>query len=192
MTFLNRSSRRPRGRLVSKPLSAVVVSVILLSSFSFLASVVSEEAHFEEAFEAPARSAAIEISSVVISPTVAYVGQVITFFVNATSDSGTTLTFTIYYDFLLSDGVTINPDSPVSVNTTGNPGNVVTEFVYSAPGPLAESTYRVRLSIDDGTGAPLKNWTRVVQINDNIAPYFAPDLGSSPDDEAELDDETFT
>ena len=172
-----------------KPLSVVVVSVILLSSFSFLTSVVSDEAHLEEAVEAPARSATVTTSSFVISPMVAYAGQVITFFANATSDTGTTLTFTIYYDFVLSDGVTVNPDSPVSVNMTGNPGNVVTEFVYSEPGPVA-GTYRVRLSIDDGTGAPLKNYTRAVQINDNTAPYFAPDLGSSL--EANLDNETFT
>ena len=163
-----------------KALSVIVIAIVLLSSFSFLAAIVRDEPPLGETAEVPARSTAIVTSSFSISPRTAYVGQVVTFFANASSDLGSSLNFTIFYDYLLSDGVTPNPYSPKSVNTTGNPGSVVTQFVYGAPGNLTGSTYQVRLSITDGTGA-VKNLTRVVTIILNRAPFFAPDLGTSLD-----------
>ena len=50
--------------------------------------------------------------------------------------------------------------------------------------------YKVRLSIDDGTGAPLRNFTRAVMVIENTAPFFAPNLG--PYLQTDLDPETFT
>ncbi len=162
---------------------------MLLSSLSIIVAVVSRDISLEEAEDVPARSATVTSATLAISPTSAYVGEVITFYANATSDIGTTLTFTIYYDYILSDGITPNPESPVSVNVTGNPGNVVTEYVYSAPGNLSGS-YRVRLSVDDGTGAPPVIKTRVVTIKENAVPRISPE----PPEEVgiDLDRETYT
>jgi len=189
LTSLNGPSGQPLGRHTLKPPSVIIASIILLSSFAVLVYFVSDEASVDEVGGAPARSATIVSSSFVINPELAYVGQVMTFFVNATSDEGTNLEFTIFYDFYLSDGVTPNPDSPVSVNFTGNPGNVVTHWVYDVPGPVG-GLYIVRVSIDDHTGAPLRNLTRYVQIRENTAPYFSPDL--SPSLNLALNEETFT
>ncbi len=184
---------QPRNRCLLKPLAVFVVAIMLLSSFSIIVAVVSHDISLEEAEDVPARSAEIVEpflpSNFTISPIKAYVGQVVTFTAIAESDVATNLTFTIYYDYLLSDGVTPNPESPVSVNVTGNPGKVVTEYIYNAPGNLSGNVYRVRLVIDDGTGDQLIK-SRVVEVNENAVPYIVP----APPEEwhIPLDRETFT
>ncbi|UCE90802.1 MAG: hypothetical protein JSV90_05040 [Methanobacteriota archaeon] len=175
-------------RCLSKPISVFIVAVTLLSCFSFLASIVSDEPALERDPELPASSEAIIEPTFIVSPTSAYVGEVITFNASAESDIiGTNLTFTIYYDYFLSDGSTPNPDSPTSVNVTGNPGRAVTEYIYSQPGPVSNNYY-VRVYIDDGEA--VRYITKRITIRNNSAPYFAPDLGSALS--AELDNETFT
>ena len=163
-----------------------VVAVIVLSSFSFVVSVFCDESDVERNAELPARSAAIVESNFIISPTSAYVGQVITFNVTATSDVGTNLTFTIYYDYYLSN-MTPNPDSPTSVNVTGNPGMALTEYIYTEPGPVS-GNYYVRVYIDDGF--EVKYITKRITIRDNSPPKFNSDLGDLLP--LELDNETFT
>lgn len=187
LTFPNGIFSESRVRRLSKFISVFVVAVLLLSSFSFLISLVSDESESDEDTALPARSAAITEKNLVISPTSGYVGQVITFNATASSDIiDTNLTFTIYYDYYLSD-MTPNPDSPTSVNITGNPGKAVTEYTYSKPGPV-NGNYYVRVYIDDGDEVTYV--TKRITIRNNSAPYFAPDLGTAL--AAELDNETFT
>lgn len=181
-TFLNRLPRLSLRIVRPENLSVLVIVLLLLSSFSFLAAFVQEDAQCGDVVGGWARSEAIVTYAFAISPRTAYVGQIVTFFANASSDLGSSLTFTIFYDYVLSNG-SVNPYSPVSVNVTGNPGSIVTQFVYAAPGNLTGSQYQVRLSITDGTSSAPRNLTRVVTINLNNAPYFAPDLGSSLDAE---------
>lgn len=186
---LDRCPERPGDHRLLKPLSLAAVAIMILSSFASLALLVHDEDARGEVGDIPARSALATLNSFVISPTTAYVGQPITFIVNASApEPATNLTFTIFYDFFLPDG-TENPESPYTVNVTGNPGRIVQEHVYTAPGPYSDSTYRVRLSIDDGSG-DLLNKTRFVAVYENSAPEFGPNLGSSL--EAYLDNETYT
>ena len=166
---------------------SVFAVVILLLSLSFLVAVVSEESEPEENPEFTARSSEIVNPDFIVSPLSAYVGEVITFNATAESDISDTITFTIYYDYFLSDGVTPNPESPTSVNVTGSPGRALTEYVYSKPGPVS-GNYYVRVYVDDGDEVWYK--TKRITVRNNSAPYFAPDLGSGLS--AELDNETFT
>jgi len=131
----------------------------------------------EQTSEMPARSSTIYLlSAFAVSPsTWAYVGDTVTFFANATSDSGTTLNFTIYYDYLLANG-SINPCSPVSVDTTPNPGSISKTYVYNAPGNYTysdDNQYVVHLVINDGMGG-WRNSTRYVTIVESWAPEFTP------------------
>lgn len=158
-----------------------MVAIVLVSSFSFLALVAIQKGPLEEASEIPAGSTAIlPTPTFVITPTTAYVGDELTFTAGAVSDFGTVLTFTIYYDYLLSDGVTVNPESPVTVNVTGNPGSIVTHYSYNAPGNLTGNQYQVRLKIEDNVGG-VRWLVRAVIINSNLAPWINPDLGSAMD-----------
>ena len=101
----------------------------------------------------PASSLAVSDVTFAASPNPAYVGEEVTFWANASSTTGS-LTFTIYFDAYRYpyDG-TLNPDSGVSVNVTGSPGNVVQKFTYNTLGnfTVEDETYVVAaLYIDDG------------------------------------------
>ncbi len=116
------------------------------------------------------------IASFVAVPSYANPGDEITFYANASSDnSSATLQFIIYYDSLL---VTYqnNTQSPMSVNYTGTPGNVVTKFAYTAPGNFTGGGYSVLLVVKDGTSTASKRI--FVIVTENAAPYFAPSLPS--------------
>lgn len=182
-TFLNRHAGRSGPSPAASLKPVVVLAILLLSSFSISASMWFLPAPPGEEPPCPARSSTIVTSSFAISPKTAYVGDTVTFFANASSDFGSSLNFTIYYDYLLGDGVTVNPYSPVSYHTTGNPGSVVTTYVYNAPGNLS-GAYRVLLRITDETGA-FKDLPRAVTILavENRAPYLLPDLPSTVDTE---------
>lgn len=165
-----------------KVIASVCAALILLSSLSLIIALQQEGDSADGSQWIPARTTAIIASSFVITPTSGYVGTELTFTASATSDLGTVLNFTIYYDYVLANG-SVNPSSPVSHNTTGNPGSIVTHYVYAAPGNLTGNSYRVRLEITDGTGA-IKVLTRVVYIYLNRVPYFSPDLGPGLDAQA--------
>jgi hypothetical protein len=114
------------------------------------------------------------IASFVAVPSYANPGDEITFYANASSDnSSATLQFIIYYDSLL---VTYqnNTNSPMSVNYTGTPGNVVTKFTYTAPGNFTGGGYSVLLVVKDGTSTASQRL--FVIVTGNTAPYFAPSL----------------
>ncbi|MGB2581858.1 MAG: PKD domain-containing protein [Thermoplasmata archaeon] len=91
-----------------------------------------------------------------VSPQYAYVGEEVTFFANASSSTSSTLRFTIFYDAYIPPFPTVNPASAVTVNDTGNPGNVVQKFTYNALGNFTFTGeditfFWVRLYVDDGT-----------------------------------------
>ena len=163
-------SKRSAKLLVVLLLVAFFLPQVLVALSPSLSSGTSEE-------DIPARAALIT-ASLAISPMTGRIGEEITFFANASSDVASTLNFTIYYDYVLADGVTLNPYSPVSWNDTGNPGLVITKFTYDAPGPCTGSTYQVALFVYDGVTT--KRSVRYVTIlPGNSAPYFAPPLGAS-------------
>ncbi|MGB2581320.1 MAG: hypothetical protein WBD03_02485, partial [Thermoplasmata archaeon] len=72
----------------------------------------------------------MSVTSFKASPNPAYVGEEVTFFANASSSTSSTLRFTIFYDAYILPFPTVNPASAVTVNDTGNPGNVVQKFTY--------------------------------------------------------------
>ncbi len=132
----------------------------------------------DEAPQSDSRQASIEAillgTTLVASPSTAAVGDEITFYANASSDiPSATLTFTISYDYLLSDGSTVNPASPTSVNTTGTPGSVITKYTYDEIGPINTGSgtyYAVKLVVSDGSGAASK--LMPVYIVENTAPVL--------------------
>ncbi|HIH01491.1 TPA: PKD domain-containing protein [Thermoplasmata archaeon] len=106
-----------------------------------------------------------------------YIGEEVTFEASAHADSGTQLIFTIFYDAILDLEQTPNPNSPFSVNVTGNPGDIFTTYTYDRLGNLTSfgiSYYRVKLSVFDGTNT--LNLTRTVYVKENSAPLFELDL----------------
>lgn len=113
----------------------------------------------------------------------AYIGEEVTFWANASSDTGAeNLTFTIYYDGL--NPWTPNPASAVSVNTTGNPGAVVQKYTYNALGNFtgAYSYYYVLLYVDDGSTN--QSFPITVYVTENNPPEFVIAPG---DDETAVD-----
>lgn len=123
----------------------------------------------------PASTADVTSATIVASPSSVYVGEEVTFFANATSSSASSIKFTIYYDAIIPPPPTPNPASPVTVNITGNPGNVVQKYTYDHVGNLTGpggQYFFVRLRVDDG----VQNVSRsvLVYVNENRAPSFAP------------------
>lgn len=95
------------------------------------------------------------IANFALSPTRAYPGEPMTFYVNASSTViGATVNITIYFDYLLSDGVTVNPASPVySEYSMETPANLVTSYTYDHIGNLTDATgtyFRTRAVVYDG------------------------------------------
>jgi len=99
----------------------------------------------------------------------------VTFWVNASSDIGTSLTITIYYDYYWNPVPTLNPDSGVSVNYTGNPGSVVQNFTYNDFGNFTATDgltyFYVMLFIDDGVSGVYQAFTKL-KVRVNSAPDF--------------------
>jgi hypothetical protein len=112
------------------------------------------------------------ILSFVANPTRGYVNDTITFYANASSDTGSALNFTIYFDSMLPD-YTNNTASPSYSTTTPNPGNVVTNYTYDRLGTIdgTSGTYfRVRLYVGDGSNVVTTAIS--VYIVENSAPVF--------------------
>ena len=102
--------------------------------------------------------------TLVASPSNALVNDTITFYANVSSedDPGAILTFTIFYD-CLDQSPTINPASPVTVDTAGDPWTVVRTFAYDHPGNLTQGGspyFWVGLFVSDGTD----NYSAVIQV----------------------------
>ncbi|MBN1677267.1 MAG: hypothetical protein JW880_01880 [Candidatus Thermoplasmatota archaeon] len=110
---------------------------------------------------------AVSEATLVASPNSVYVGEEVTFFANATSSTSSSLKFTIFYDAVLPPPPTPNPASHVTVNVTGNPGNVVQWYTYDHPGNFSDAEGRyffVRLWVDDGE----QNVSRVIKVHADV------------------------
>ena len=176
-TFLNRQQAQTHLS-IRNPKALALVLIVLLLSVQLLPLAVSPDSRTPIDDGIPARAALVTISSFTISPLVVYVGQPVYFFANASSDVGTNLTFTIYYDYVLADGFTPNPQSPISVNNTDNPGSIVQTHVYSTPGNCTGSTLQVALFVYDGETTK-RSVKYVTVLEGNLAPYFSPSLGNT-------------
>lgn len=124
--------------------------------------------------EADAGTQYVDSATIVASPSRVYVNETMTFYVNATSTiPGVNLTVTIYYDYYLADGSTVNPASPVSVNVSETPANIVTKYTYDHIGNLTDADgtfFRVRVMVTEGTSTyPLSLKAFVVE---NMAPWW--------------------
>ena len=116
---------------------------------------------------------AVDWTQYKITPSRVYVDELVTFYVNATSTvSSATLTITIYYDYLLSDGSTVNPNSPVTVDTAASPASIVRTHSYDHIGNLTDDDgseyFVVRIVTTDGLSTQ-RNTTRVYVV-DNAPP----------------------
>ena len=118
-----------------------VVALLLLSPVLTLASnndssaQIQADPHTDAGVEATAVITQVTLTA---SPSMAYVGDEITFFANATSDiPAANLTFTIFYDYFNLSGV--NVYSAFTVNNTTNPGSVVTKHTYSTIGNYSDA-----------------------------------------------------
>lgn len=124
----------------------------------------------------PASSLAVS-ATFKASPNPAYVGEEVTFWANASSTVvGSSLTFTILFDAYIPPYPTPNLDTAVSVNVTGNPGNVVQKFTYNSLGnftiPADGRTYFfAKLYVNDGV-TNLSYPMLPVYVNLNSPPGF--------------------
>ena len=175
------SKRLPAASLDKRVLTFACLALLLLSSYAGLLSAPAGDDDILPSDQAvPARTTAISGVEFKAVPSWAHVGDPITFYANASTDVGSTLNFTINYDSELADG-SPNPYSPISVNVTGTPGNVVTTYTYDHEGnltnPLVEDPFfKVKLTIFDGYTT--KTETRIVYIVGNVAPAFVKTLSA--------------
>lgn len=150
--------------------ASILVFVLLLST-SAVSTIGPFGTNSNHAAKDGARTAAIDPSSVILaaSPSTALVNDTITFYANASSDDpGAILTFTIFYD-CLDQTPTINPESPVTVDTAGTPWSVVRTFVYNHPGNLTQGGlhyFWVFAFVSDGTD----NYSAGTQVYVNSPP----------------------
>ena len=129
----------------------------------------------------PVGSLALYSVEFAIVPSRVGVGEPVTFYANASSDVGLIINFTIRYDNKLPDDST-NPLSPVSIDVTGSPGQVVTTFTYDHEGnltsPLTEDPFfEVALTVYDGYTTRTEK--RLVYVVGNTAPVFVKSLAFS-------------
>lgn len=158
----------------------VLIGTVVASAYSGLPSLRDQQ----RGAPLPAHALAITISSFVASPNSVYVGEEVTFFANASSTVGSSLTFRIFYDGMKLPW-TNNTASPTSINVTGNPGSIVQKFTYNRVGNFsgAQGNYSVA-KLFVGDGASTVSTQIVVWVNErppNRAPRFSyqlpPQLG---------------
>ena len=171
---------KTRGQCLSRAhalLAAISISILLLSDIAVITDPFSTDSA-----RVPGDRARISLidsgPTLVAIPSTAYVNDSITFYANASSDDpGATLTFTIFYDYFQSLGPPVlNPSSPVTVNTTGTPGTVVTTCTYDHPGNLTlagNPYFWVTVWVNDG----MDNLSADIQVYVsrppvNMPPYF--------------------
>ena len=164
------------GPTARQVMACVLIAFLGILSFSTLLGPCDcTDGPVEDSSDIPAISLAVTVNSFVGSPNPVYLGAEITFWANATSSTGSPLTFTIFYDYYTLPGYTINLQSPVSVNTTESPGYVVQTHTYNSYGNYTSTVsgltyYFVRLIVNDG-GANVSR-TLQVMIKENTAPVF--------------------
>ncbi|MBU0623766.1 MAG: PKD domain-containing protein, partial [Candidatus Thermoplasmatota archaeon] len=178
--------RRPhlsRGSCVLRQFMIVsIIAWFVFSSFSVMLRVPPPQD--SPSFEPLQRADSLNVENANItfsaSPSYVYVNESVTFFANATSDvPAAALTFRIYFDGYTLPGLSNNTASATSVNTTGNPGSIVVNYTYNAPGNYSDANgkyFRVRLFVGDGTNTVEYPHIRV-HVNYNTAPSI---LGSVP------------
>jgi len=158
--------------------AVAALSVLVIVCFS-IASLLGAFATQSDRDSGPqgAETQAIDSLSFTIqmSPaTGASVGDVVTFFVNATSDiPSANLSFRIYFDARLATYAN-NTASGYAVGVTGNPGQFVTTYTYSAPGNWTDvATGKhyvfVRAYVQDNASTTI-NKQMTYFVNYNIAP----------------------
>ncbi len=160
-----------------KALTIVSFCLLLLSTLVSFAP-----AQAAKSDQAARTSALLPTMTLTASPMSAYVGDEITFYANASSDiPGATLIYTIFYDYYDYPYGTPNPEGAVSVNTTPNPGTVVTHYAYNTVGNFTaggKHFFWVYLFVDDGT----ENQSAYIQVFVNNPPVNEPPwILSSPD-----------
>ena len=151
----------------------LVLLVLFTSSLGMAAGLMSGCQSMEDDGD-DARVQYISSATIVASPSRVYVNETMTFYVNATSTNpGANITVTIYYDYLLSDGSTVNPASPVSVNVSETPASIVTTYTYDHIGNLSDEDgtfFRVRAVVTEGASVwPL---SLPVYVVENTAPWW--------------------
>lgn len=133
--------------------AVILVSVLLLST-SVMSISGSLGTHSGRDAERGAHTSDFSSLTLEASPSAAFVNDTITFYANASSTNlGATLIFTIFYSQYLYPDFSINAESPVTVNTTGSPGQVVQTHVYNQTGNWTDQPdpyYYVELWVDDG------------------------------------------
>jgi hypothetical protein len=165
---------RPLRRSVIGPMAASLAVVLLVSVSSFHALDIFQCPPSAQDVGQDAHALLVTVASFVVSPARVYVGEEMTFFLNASSDRpGSTVNITIYFDYLLSDGTTVNPYSPVFVTSvTGAPVNITTTYTYDHIGNLTgdEGTYfQVRAFLNDGDGNTTRRSVQAYVV-ENTAP----------------------
>jgi hypothetical protein len=176
---------RHRGSLrLTYASRAVLLVLVLLLSPSVVPIVDSFSTCSNHLSREGARTAIIVLGpSLNATPLIAFVDDNITFYSNATSDDpGATLTFTIFYDYYQSLGPPVlNPASPVTVNTTGSPGAVVTTYAYDHPGNLTltgKTYFWVTVFVNDG----MDNESTSIQVFVSSPPVNMPPSFLAPPD----------
>jgi hypothetical protein len=146
---------RHRGPLQRTYAFRVVILVfVLLLSPSVVSIADSYGTNSNHVNGLDARTATVDFITLEASPMVALVNDTITFYANASDDSGAPLTFTIYYDYYQDPVPTPNPEGYVTVDTTGSLGSVVHTYAYDHPGNITfgkKLVFYVQLFVDDGT-----------------------------------------
>lgn len=177
-----RSERHPVSRSAIRGIpalrySAILVTVLFcLSSFALSSALIlCDPISGGGDSDLEASTLAVNFTELRVSPTRVYVDEPVVFYANASSDNPlATMTITIYYDYFLSDGSTVNPSSPVSVNVTGTPANVVTTYAYDHLGNASNSIgtfFYVWMVASDGSATTSTDSAKVYVV-ENTAPIL--------------------
>lgn len=165
-----------RARLRTIPFAVVLCLVVLLISSFCINFVPAPACDAEQPDTVSAGILATNLVDFTVSPSRAHVGDDITFFANASSSTGTSLTFTIFFDSRLSN-LTNNSESPTYSETIdGSPAFFQTTYAYDHIGNLTHPSlgtyFIVRLYVGDG-GNTVFGQLAVYIVADNLAPTFS-------------------
>lgn len=157
--------------LVSRSRSVLIVLMLLCLSF---VCVLDSNFWSPDPFEDGEKVSSLDVQSpsFTCSPRISYVGDVVTFYVNASSTIvGAMLNITIYFDYSLSDG-SVNPESAYFSTDALAPAYITTTHSYDHIGNLSDGTgtyFRAYVFIKDGSVTPYEAPLRVYVFG-NTAP----------------------